>query len=279
MNDFGQVSTLLSPYGVFSTIVLLVIVFTTFASRGAGQLPSLPPVLALRRFRVNEAPADGNYVDISGRPTGLVSWLLGVFGIDDESRLTITATHLSLRKGSLYGQLHTIVPLTQVGKASCGYRKSVGFFAFGAYFIVNGVVGALLRGLAQEGVLVALLLSLLLGGILLLLYWLSTKMALGVSDVSSAHYVGLSFKASVIEGVAVDIEKVLQATAFINRKVLEAQLDPGTVALRIAQTAVPSARPRPRTAAPRATHCRSCGAELEGDSQFCGSCGAPVAAV
>jgi hypothetical protein len=281
---------------VIATLVILGALGLTSRS---GRLPALPPVLVLKRFRLDEKPTDGVFVDISGRPKGLVAWLLGVLRLDDETRLQLTATSLSIRRASLQGQNLTVVPLGRVGSTLCGFRKPLGFLAIGLFFAVSGLLSLLkaLLGAVTSGsnrsssnpfgpafsprddsaqAFAWAVVTLVVAALFILAYYLQRQMVIAVGDNTAQGRFGLTFKPSVIEGVTVDINRVTRATELLNRKVLEAQLRPEATASAIQVPIAAAQKAGPRPAAAPAPRCGGCGAVLEADSQFCADCGRAV---
>ncbi len=270
-------------------LLLTLLTFFVLASLGltsrSGRLPFLPPVLVLKRFRVNEAATDGVLIDISGRPKGLVAWLLNVLRLDDETRMQVTATTISIRRASLQGQNLTAIPLTQVGSTSCGFRKPLGLLAIGIFIAAGGLLsllGTLLgaalsrrSGDTAESLMVALVL-LIVAALFILAYFLRKEMVMAVGDNTTSRLVGLTFRPSVIEGVSVDINRVTRAIELLNRRVLEAQLNREAVAAKIPAAPPAEARGAHRPPARSAPRCSGCGAVLEADSQFCAECGRAV---
>lgn len=96
-----------------------------------------------------------------------------------------------------------------------------------------------------------------------------------VGSTDAFGRLGVTFKPSVIEGVTVDINRVIRATEMLNRKVLEARHNEPAVAgpLQVSPAPAPAAAPRP---APTVARCLGCLAVLEADSQFCAECGRAV---
>jgi hypothetical protein len=227
-------------------------------------------------------------VDISGRPKGLVAWILNVLRIDDETRLQLTATTLSIRRASLQGQNLTVLPLSEVGSTLCGFRKPLGLLAIGLFFAVSGVM-SLLGGLLGAAVsrssfgrsndaaqsTVWTLVLLIIAALFIVAYFLRKEMVIAVGDNSTSHMTGLTFMPSVIEGVSVDINRVIRATDILNRRMLEAQLNREAAAAKI-PTAPPAAEKPRRSPVRSAPRCAGCGATLEADSQFCAECGRAV---
>jgi hypothetical protein len=69
-----------------------------------------------------------------------------------------------------------------------------------------------------------MLIGLVIGGILLVAYYLSRKIVISI-ETSGGMVLGLSFKRSVIENVSVDIEQALKAIGILNQKVIGSQVN------------------------------------------------------
>ena len=45
------------------------------------------PTLVVRKFNIDENGSDGKYIELSGRPSGLLSWLLTLMKLDTVTTL------------------------------------------------------------------------------------------------------------------------------------------------------------------------------------------------
>jgi hypothetical protein len=256
-------------------VVIVGLLAIVAASRRAGAQPEAP-LLVLRRFKVSEAPPDGVFVDISGRPSGVLSWLLTVLRLDDETRLQVSATHISLKHASLRGQLETFVPLGQVGSTRCGFRRPLGMLVLSVLAALMSLVAFLYSRLAagrnSQHVVILAFIGLVLAAIFLIAYYLMKQMVIAVGDNTARGYWGVAIMPSVIEGATVDSTRLLRAAELINRKILEAQLAPSSVAPKIPS---PGGSPLRVVADPQrhSQACPGCGAALEAGGQFCDACG------
>jgi hypothetical protein len=194
----------------------------------------LGPTLVLRRFDLQESPRDGVFLRIVGRPSGLWNWLLTLLRLENESILEVNRERFLVRKASLYGEIHDVVPLTGIASLNCGYSKPFHLLLIAAALLLIGLFSALgTLADSQEiaegvGLSAAVLFGfVLLAGIFVVWYWLSRKLVIAVRSRGGDSH-GLAFKPSVIENVSVDLKRALQAIGLINRKVLEAQPAPGT---------------------------------------------------
>jgi hypothetical protein len=201
----------------YAAIALVGLILLPILRRRRGGHYSMGSALVLRKFAVDETAADGVVLHIVGRKPGLIAYLLTVIGFDAETSLSMNEDEILIKTSSLSGQIHQLVPLPNVSSTQCGYYKPIGLLICGIVFFVLGIVA----GIRDSGV--GLLLFWVLGGILFASYWLSKSMLISIETMGGMFPLGLRFKPSVIEGVSVDIQKVLQAVRLINQRVVAAQ--------------------------------------------------------
>ncbi len=192
---------------------LVVIVGATFLKNRGGFSG---PTLVLRKFKINEPPAENVLIEIAGRAEGIIGWLLTTLGLDAETALKVTDTEISIKSSSLQEQLHRVVPLESVSSTHCGYSKPIIFMIIGAVVIMGGILG----GIAGSGS--TFLVGLLLGLSFIIAYWLQKKIIL-ILETSGGMVLGLAFSRSVIENVSIDMEQALSAINVINKYVVKSQ--------------------------------------------------------
>ncbi len=204
--------------------LLLIILLVGAFSRHSGGFRISGPTLVLRKYKVDGASADGVLVDIVGRPSGIIGWFFTVLGLYGESSFKVAGKQISFETSSRFGQLHQVVPLTNVSSTHCSYTKPIGFLIFGVLSGVVGTVVGILAGFANEpGSGPVVIGFLVIGGLLLLGYFLSKKIVLSLQS-DGGLWMGLVFKRSVIENIPVDIDKALQTIKLINEKVIESRI-------------------------------------------------------
>jgi hypothetical protein len=187
------------------------------------------PALVLRKFSVSGAPSkqEDPVIEIEGRKPGLIAFFLTLIGIDASTSLIVTPRDIRFRKGSLYGEITSMMPLTAVASAHAGFAKPIGYLiAAGAVLFASlglgiGAHSELRHGGGGAGVAV-LILGVLVSLVLVVSYFLSRKMAVFVES-SGGTTVGLVFKQSIIEGVTVDIDKVKSLVDIIRELVITCQ--------------------------------------------------------
>ena len=187
------------------------------------------PALALRKFNVTGAASkqEAPVIEIEGRKPGLIAFVLTMMGIDTTTSLLVTPRDIRFRKGSLYGEITSMMPMTAVASAHAGFAKPIGYLiAAGA--IVVGSISAGAGAASQHGTSgggLIFLAGLVLAAIFVVAYFLSKKMAVFVESSGGTTF-GLVFKPSVIEGVTVDIEKVKTVVDMIRELVITCQQRP-----------------------------------------------------
>jgi hypothetical protein len=173
--------------------------------------------LVLRRFRINEAANGEPCVDIIGRPSGLVAWLLTIMGLATETHLTVTDMRVSLKNASLSGELTHFVPLPHVSSTHCGFSKPIGYLVIGAAIAVFGII----NGMSQRDGAPLFFGGIIIGLLFFIAYFLSKKIRIEIRT-DGGYPLQIQFKPSVIEGVPVNIEYATQALSLLNEKVLQA---------------------------------------------------------
>jgi hypothetical protein len=214
---------LLGPILMYGVIIFAFFIVAGLSRKG-GRARISGPTLVLRKFNLNESAPDGLVVDIEGRESGVISWILTVLGLDAITTLKTTGTELSFRSSSLFGQIHRVASLPNISSTHCGYSKPIGYLIIGVLIGLAGVVAgfALSAAHASGSGLVGLSL-IVIGLVFIVAYFLSKKLAISV-ETSGGMVMGLTFKRSVIENVPVDIEKAFLAIQLINRQVVQAQM-------------------------------------------------------
>lgn len=189
-------------------LIIIIFIFSIFSRsrRGAG------PTLVLKEFQVYEEPDNGIYVKIVGRASGIVAWILTTMGFDTLTSLIVTNKGISFQSSSLLGETIHIAPLTSIASSFSGFMKPIGYIILGVMFILGGFMFGLL----------GFFFGLIIGVVLFYVYSLK-KLFIVTIETHGSMKMGLIFKRSVIENVAVDINLVQKAITVINDQILMAQ--------------------------------------------------------
>jgi hypothetical protein len=78
--------------------------------------------LVLKQFEID---SQNGRVIISGRKSGILSWLLCRLGIDAVTTLEATPKEMVFRSGSLFGEITTSCPVRKLSSVQCGYAKPI----------------------------------------------------------------------------------------------------------------------------------------------------------
>lgn len=260
--------------GVTELIIIfgILMVFGLAPAAGGGRRFS-STTLVLRTFRLKAKPGApaGPEVDISGRTSGLIGWVLTVVGLSPETSLAVDGREVRSVDSSLFGQKFTVVPLGRITSVHCAYLKPIGYFFLGAVCALGGLFRALTMNQYEKfatrvGVLA---IGLLLGLAFFVLYFLMKKVAIYVVPFNGPP-IGLTFKRSVIENVPVDIEQARKVIEVINSLVVASANLNADHQQVVEETLVTAARES--TVSANAT-CSGCGQELDPEARFCTSCG------
>lgn len=204
--------------GIISTIILVVIIilFLSMLFKKGTGLRISGPELVIMRFSIDESSDDLN-VEIAGRASGITAWLLTIMGLDEVTKLMVHKTRIVFKSASLSGELHQVIPMASISSAHCGYSKPIFLLFIGVIVFMAGLIGSLAANMAGS-----LVVSLILGGFFVLLYFLSKKISI-VLETSGGMQLSLSFKRSVIENVSIDLEQALKVINIINMNIVEQQ--------------------------------------------------------
>jgi len=165
--------------------------------------------LVLKAWKVNNRPvdADDNYVLISGRRSGLVSWFLSLVGVDPTTTIKIGIKRIEFQESSLSGTNNRMIPLRGVCSTYFGYHKpwkqALAIFVF--LMVLSISLSSMLMEMGSAGTgaaifMVGTLIGLIVGFIY---YFLNRTLTLGFVE-NSGVISGIRFKRSVIENIDVN---------------------------------------------------------------------------
>jgi hypothetical protein len=176
------------------------------------------PTLVLTAFNVNPNATDTPCIEISGRPSGLVAWILTAMQLSAETTLSVTDLQVSLKSASLSGEFNNFVPLPHVSSTHCGYSKPFLLLICG---VLAFAVGTVLSLVAPAGGAVIFILGLLIAAVFIAIYFLSRRITINLVTDGSVP-LRLTFKPGLLSGVPVNIRSTIDALALLNAKVLSA---------------------------------------------------------
>lgn len=168
------------------------------------------PTLVIRKFNVHENGSNGKYLEIIGRASGLISWILTLMKLDTLTTLYLETDRLFVKTSSLSGETHTVMPLGAIESTQCGFSKSMIWLALAVIVVLGGM---------SSGEGGEFIVSLIIGAIFFVMYFLSKRMFISVTAGSTT--VAITFKKGVIEGVSVDIDNTLAALKLLNLMIVK----------------------------------------------------------
>lgn len=181
--------------------------------------------LVLKSVLVQEKANDDLLVELVGRASGLMGFLLSLCGLRDTTMLRITKNEVEFKAGSLSGKNHSLMSLISLSGTHCGYNRSIlmiilailtGIFTLIGTFTVGQFPGT------SNSIVVVLLVGVFFVFIWLLIYQFSKKIDITVQGRGGSYF-GLSFSPSLIEGVRIDLDKANEIIALVNKYVIAAQ--------------------------------------------------------
>jgi hypothetical protein len=252
-----------------STIVwlIVIVILAGVVWRGRKTYASGTPI-ALTSLRVQHDLAASTPIEISGRVSGIVSWVLTVMRLQPTFHLRVTQSSFSIVSSSLGGIQHTYIPLNAITLTACGYQRSILAFGLAVVFclgfVLNLISGFLIANRSEVGENMGRAFGfLILAGGAAIAFYFSKRIAIQVETGHPLH--GLSFKPSVIESTSVDLPQALKVIEVLNALVLKARTTQSSSADSIRSGA---ARPDGQ--------CLKCFTVNPADVKFCENCGDPL---
>ena len=209
--------------GLISIIFFLAVLRAVFSARRSKFVPGAS--IVLNRFRVTEDLSAKTVVELGGRASGIISWLMALLRLEPKTELVVTDTEVSIRAASLSGTKIEYIPLEDIRATICGYYRSMSALIvaalFGVGFVLAGLIGFLDSNREDAGSeMQAAFGCLVVAAIALLIYFLSKRISI---IIDNGNYYGVLFKRSVVENISVDLPQAQRAISVINARVLAAK--------------------------------------------------------
>ena len=158
----------------------------------------------IKSWRATDQPdVHSNFVTITGRKEGIISWLLALFRIDPTVSITVSDTRIEFSEASLSGSVRRLIPLPGICSTLYGYhkpwRKAIVVFFLLAWLLTafSSAIASMGSGdsFSVGGLFIALIVSF---GIAILYYFLNRTLTLGFVE-NSGIVSAIQFKRSVVE--------------------------------------------------------------------------------
>lgn len=157
---------------------------------------------------------DQGTVNISGRASGLIAWVLSLLRINPIVSIHIDQDIFEFEEASFTGITRRTIPINKISSVFYGYTRP--WIKAIVIFVVTGGIVSLF---GDSGIVYFIALVLALAAAIV--YYLSNKvLTLGIVEVSGGIKSGLKIKRSIIEGHDVDEKDAEQVSDILYRHIL-----------------------------------------------------------
>ncbi len=268
---------LLGGAGLVFIIVSLLVLRAVFSGSRKIRIPG--PTLVLRKFEIDDRPNAQTFIEVIGRPAGILNWILTTMHVNTETRMVVNQTDVSLRNSSLFGVKQWFAPLRHVAETRCGFYRPIGYLVLGVvivgltalcfHFVLLAVPSRLDTSQAISNGTPYWICGLLLGGGFGVAYLFLKRIQVFVSTTGSVGF-GVKFKPSFVENTSIEFPQALRLIAALNKAVLLSAGLPSP-------SGVVTTSPVQPVASRQVSVCPSCSSPTEPGSGFCENCGARLA--
>lgn len=159
----------------------------------------------------------GEYVRITGRQEGIISFVMSYFGIDPTVNITVTEKNYRLETRTFWGYAKRTIPIARISEVQDGFARAwlapIIFWVIGL-LVVSGAFPTLFGNGGVVGAFGMLFIAAIFFGIGYLIYHLSRFLVIGVvgfggssKDAWGANRAAaIAFKPSFIEGQKIDAD-------------------------------------------------------------------------
>jgi hypothetical protein len=183
--------------------------------------------LVIKAWKAEGKPIDdkNNYVNITGRESGLIAWVQSLVGVDPTTTIRVGMDRVEFSSSSLAGTQSRLIPLQSICSTYYGYHKpwkaSVGILAIFLFFGTS-IASAFAEGGSRSGEASVFLGAGVVGFVFAAIYYfLNRTLTLGFVEVSGVIS-GIHFKRSVIENIDVN-EAQAKSVCTIVQRLIEAK--------------------------------------------------------
>jgi uncharacterized membrane protein len=177
-------------------------------------------VLVLTEFRFDEN--QNEFLKISGRASGILSWVLSMYGIDPITSLYCNKTVIRYEEASIHKGKKTInIPLLGVTAVASGIHKPFALLVFGILSLVLGTFMAVTTREEGSEKIMYFLIGIIASAVFMMIYALNKTMFFSIYCGGNFPIASIHIKRSVIEGQAIDEQKAAAAAAALTNAVFK----------------------------------------------------------
>lgn len=183
--------------------------------------------LVIKEWRADIRPIDNenNFVFITGRQSGLISWLLSLMRVDPTTTIVVGSERISFESASLAGTESRLIPLEGICSSYYGYHKpwiAAAWIIALAIFLAFFFGAAAAEGGSHGFAFVTFIVTTMIGVVSALVYYfLNRTLTLGFVEHSGLIN-GIRFKRSVIENIEIN-ELEAKAVCVLVQRLIEAK--------------------------------------------------------
>jgi len=204
-NVLLQILGVLIAYRVFLGFAM-----TLFS--GFGGLP----VRVLQKFKIHKSANGTPLIRVVGRAQGLISFVLTILGLSDQTHFELYEDRIFYRSNSLSLQIVNTVMLDHVNYTICTLYQPIWTLIIGGFLLIASFFSLL--AVAFVGSLPAFVFG-MLAVFSAYFFWTNRFLVMGIRT-SSGDTLGIVFKRSIIENIEVDFGKVRKAMRLVDDKIL-----------------------------------------------------------
>lgn len=215
----------LAPYWPAAAFLAgLSVLWITLRAIRHDELPSL----ILKEFYASTRTDRGYHVVISGRPKGILAFLLWLFGLGTKIRFEVTDDSVGFQISNWHRHIRDSLPISNVASTSYGYSKQTGYLVLGILAQLAAIAGGLMTFLAANqqaridggggpaGVLgCTSVAACFLGLFAFLLYRSSARLEVAI-ETNGGRLIGVRFKRGFFGSPAVDLRDASNVIDIIN---------------------------------------------------------------
>ena len=151
--------------------------------------------------------ANGEFVRITGRQEGIISWLMSLVGIDPTVSITVTKKNFRFESRTFWGHIRRTIPVSRISEIQDGFQRP--WLAPIIFGLIGLLIFLFMFPLLFDGEVLSafgcVFLAIIFFGIAYLIYRLNRYFVIGVFGFGGT-LVGATFKPSFIEGQKIDAD-------------------------------------------------------------------------
>lgn len=199
-------------------VILYLVFFIYFLKWLFGKSKKITSSLVLTEFTIENLEISDTLVNLKGRQSGLISFILTTLKLEPIASLLVTKQKIHFHSNSLSGEDHIVVSLkNSVSSVYCNYYRPISYLVFGAVFTIICLLASIGTG-TVTGFFIAIFLDI----ILVLAFYFNKSIIISIETIGGEKF-GLRFKPSLIENINLDIEKARQVIEIINNQIITLQ--------------------------------------------------------